>query len=157
MSRLVILVTAVAAASILLCGQPRQLSLVLVDRDGRKTPVGFVPLHTFAPRISPDGKRVAYDIEDGTVWIAELSNLSAPRKATAGRDHYPMWSASGDQIVFIVDEKDQQALFIQRADGTGIAERLATARARILVRAESDDQLHHPQQLLQHLDLLAAG
>jgi Tol biopolymer transport system component len=152
---------AATVTATLFFGQTRQLSLVLVDRDGRKTPVGFVPLHTFAPRISPDGKRVAYDIEDGTVWIAELSkagaSLSAPRKATAGRDHYPMWSASGDQIVFIVDEKDQQALFIQRADGTGIAERLATARARILVRAESDDQLHHPQQLLQHLDLLAAG
>jgi Tol biopolymer transport system component len=40
-----------------------------------------------------------------------------------------MWSASGDQIVFIVDEKDQQALYMQRSDGTGTAERLATARA----------------------------
>ena len=109
--------------------QPRQLSLVLVDREGRKTPVGLLPADTFAPRISPDGKRVAYDIEDGTVWIAELSNLSAPRKATAGRDHYPMWSASGDQLVFIVDEKDQQALYMQRSDGTGKAERLATGRA----------------------------
>jgi Tol biopolymer transport system component len=132
LSRFGIFVVVLAAALSLsgqLLGQPRQVSLVLVDRDGHKTPVGFLPAHTFAPRISPDGKRVAYDIEDGTVWIAELSNLAAPRKATAGRDHYPMWSASGDQIVFIVDEKDQQALYIERSDGTGTAERLATARA----------------------------
>ncbi len=130
-----VVVAALAAAGsiTLFRAQTRQLSLVLVDRDGRKTPVGSVPLYTFAPRISPDGKRVAYDIEDGTVWIAELfkagANLAAPRKATAGRDHYPMWSASGDQIVFIVDEKDQQALYMQRSDGSGTAERLATARA----------------------------
>lgn len=129
MSRLAILGVALAAVLTLLWRQPRQLSLVLVDRDGRKTPVGFLPLHTFAPRISPDGKRVAYDAEDGGVWVADLSNLSAPRKTTAGRDHYPMWSAAGDQLVFIVDERDQQALYMQRSDGTGTAERLATARA----------------------------
>jgi hypothetical protein len=60
LSRLAILGVALAAALTLLWGQPRQLSLVLVDRDGRKT-------------------------------------------------------ASGDQIVFIVDEKDQQALYMQRS------------------------------------------
>ena len=130
-----IILAAIAAAgsATLFFAQTQRPSLVLVDRDGHKTPVGRLPAHTFAPRISPDGKRVAYDIEDGTVWIAELSkagaNLAAPRKATAGRDHYPMWSASGDEIVYIVDEKDQQALYIQRSDGTGAAERLAAARA----------------------------
>jgi Tol biopolymer transport system component len=110
-------------------GQPRQLSLVLVDRDGKKTPVGFLPADTFAPRISPDGKRVAYDSESGGVWIAELSNLSSPRRATTAQDHYPMWSAAGDRIVFTRDEPNQQALYMQRADGTGTAERLATGRA----------------------------
>ena len=128
-----ILVFAAAAALTLLWGQlpgqPKQLSLVLVDREGQKSAVGFLPADTFAPRISPDGKRVAYDLEDGTVWIAELSNLAVPRKATAGRDHYPMWSAAGDQMVFVVDEKDQQALYMQRSDGKGKAERLATGRA----------------------------
>ena len=121
----------VLAAALTLSGQPRQLSLVLVGRDGRKTPVGFLPGDTFAPRISPDGKRIAYDTDsnDGKVWIAELSKLSSPRRATTGHDHYPMWSADGDQIVFTRDEQNQQALFIGRADGTGSAERLATGRA----------------------------
>ena len=129
MSRTVILVIAATAALNLLWGQPRQLSLVLVDRDGKKTPVGSLPADTFAPRISPDGKRVAYDLGNGGVWIAELSNLSSARRATSGPDHYPMWSAAGDQIAFIVDEANQQALFLQRADGKGNAERLGTARA----------------------------
>ena len=132
MSRFVIL--ALAAALTLLWGQipgqPRQLSLVLVDRDGKKTPVGFLPADTFAPRISPDGNRVAYDTDrDGKVWIADLSKLSSPRRATAGQDHYPMWSAAGDQIVFTRDEPNQQALYVQRSDSSGEAERLATGRA----------------------------
>jgi Tol biopolymer transport system component len=40
-----------------------------------------------------------------------------------------MWSADGRQILFTRDEPNQQALFIGKADGTGTAERLATARA----------------------------
>jgi Tol biopolymer transport system component len=122
------------ALSAVFFGQPRQISLVLVDRDGRKTPVGSLPADTFAPRISPDGKRIAYDTfpdnAGSKVWIAELAHLSSPRQATMVRnDAYPMWSASGDQLAFISDLGGQQALYLQRADGTGKAVRLATARA----------------------------
>lgn len=123
------LALAAVIAAALCFGQTRQISLALVDRAGHKTPLGFLPADTFAPRVSPDGKRVAYDLENGTVWIAELSNLSSPRKATAGPDHYPMWSADGSQLVFIADERNQQALYIERADGKGAAERLAAGRA----------------------------
>src|SRR5439155_18169122 len=35
--------------------------LVLVDRDGRRSPVGPLPTATFAPRISPDGREVVFD------------------------------------------------------------------------------------------------
>ena len=35
-----------------------QLQMVLVDREGHRTPVGPVPSSTFAPRVSPDGREV---------------------------------------------------------------------------------------------------
>jgi hypothetical protein len=52
----------------------------------------------YVQRVDGTGTAERLDLEDGTVWIAELSNLAAPRKATAGRDHYPTWSADGNQI-----------------------------------------------------------
>jgi Tol biopolymer transport system component len=124
---------AAAISASLFFGQTMQLNVVLVDRDGRQTTVGFLPIDTFAPRISPDGKRVAYDTErDGKVWIIELtgSTLSSARQLMDVRnDHYPLWSADGNQIVVTSDEPNQQALYMLRADGTGTAERLATGRA----------------------------
>jgi Tol biopolymer transport system component len=88
-----------------------------------------LPADTFAPRISPDGKSVTYDTDrDGKVWIADLSKLSSPRRATAGQDHYPMWSPDGDRIVFTRDEQTSRHCTCS-ADGTGNAERLATGRA----------------------------
>lgn len=141
----VVAVSALLAAGTLLLAQTRQVSLVLVDRDGRRTPIGFLPATTFAPRVSPDGKRIAYDSE-GKIWIAELSNLAAPRQLTDVRtDYYPMWSAAGDQVVFTADEKDQQALYIRRSDGTGAVERLATGRA--------PESWSRPNQMLSFIEL----
>jgi len=96
-----VLAAAVTLVWAQLPGQPRQLSLVLIDREGKKTPVGSLPADTFAPRISPDGKRIAYDTpNDGKVWIADIATLSSPRRATTGQDYYPMWSEDGRQILF---------------------------------------------------------
>ncbi|HEY2857959.1 MAG TPA: hypothetical protein VGJ21_06050 [Terracidiphilus sp.] len=120
---------AVAVSVVPFRAQPGQLTLALVNRDGRKTTVGFLPLDTFAPRVSPDGKRIAYDA-GGRIWIADLANLKSPRPLPALRnDAYPLWSEDGTQIVFTSDAGGPQALYLERADGTGSAKRLATGRA----------------------------
>ena len=91
-----------AGAITLFRGQNTQVQLALVARDGHRTPVGFLPGNTFAPRIAPDGKRLAYDTSDGTVWIAELSNLASPRRISSVRnDQYTLWSADGEQRIAV--------------------------------------------------------
>ena len=105
---------------------PASVSARLGGPARRPNPVGALPPGAFAPRISPDGRRVAFDT-DGSVWIAELANLAMPRRFAAGR--FPMWSPDGTRLLFSGPPGFQ--LFWQASDGTGTAELIAgdTARA----------------------------
>jgi Tol biopolymer transport system component len=46
------------------------------------------------------------------------------RLTFGGRNHFPIWSADGERIAFQSDREGDAAIFWQRADGTGAAERL---------------------------------
>jgi Tol biopolymer transport system component len=105
---------------------PPQFQLAWVDRQGARTPVGTLPPGAFAPRVSPDGRRVAFDTFDGSVWIADLANLSAPRRFAAGR--FPMWSPDGARLLFAGPKGFE--LFWQPSDGSGTAELIADTTAR---------------------------
>jgi eukaryotic-like serine/threonine-protein kinase len=105
---------------------PPQFQLAWVDLQGARTPVGTLPPGAFAPRVSPDGRRVAFDTFDGSVWIADLANLSAPRRFAAGR--FPMWSPDGSRLLFAGPKGFE--LFWQSSDGSGTAELIADTTAR---------------------------
>jgi len=105
---------------------PPIFQLTWVDRQGAMTRIGALPPGTFAPRLSPDGRRVAFDTFDGSVWIADLSNLAAAKRFGAGR--FPMWSPDGSRLLFAGPKGFQ--LFWQSSDGSGTPELIAeTARA----------------------------
>jgi Tol biopolymer transport system component len=98
---------------------PPPPQLALVDRDGTKRVLGSLPLSTFAPRISPDNRRIVYDAE-GAIWIAELGALSSPRRLGPGQ--FPLWSGDGSQVLFIRDVERRQQMFSAPADGSGTAD-----------------------------------
>jgi eukaryotic-like serine/threonine-protein kinase len=103
-------------------------SLGLSDRTGTVKPLGLQPGSYRFPRISPDGKEVAFQSDDGKeaiVWIYEISGSSAPRRLTfGGSNRYPIWSADSQRIAYQSDRQGDNGIFWQRADGTGTAERL---------------------------------
>jgi Tol biopolymer transport system component len=102
--------------------------LALYDRKGAAEPLGLPPGSYSNPRTSPDGKRIAYQVDDGkeaNIWVYDLSGASSSRRLTfGGRNRYPMWSSDGLRIAFQSDREGDFAIFWQPADGSGPAERL---------------------------------
>ena len=103
-------------------------ALVLADRKGSSEILKLPPGAYEHPRISPDGKRVAFDTDDGKeaiVWIYDLAGTSSTRRLTFGqKNRFPIWSGDGQRIAFQSDREGDLGIFWQRADGTGTAERL---------------------------------
>lgn len=112
--------------------------LALVEVNGGKTILGRLPPSVFAPRLSPDGKRVAFETRDRSgpdgarLWIADLTNLSARRPVqnpVGPVDWAPIWTLDGERLVFIVSNERGDAVYWRRADGTGTPEHLLDARS----------------------------
>jgi Tol biopolymer transport system component/predicted Ser/Thr protein kinase len=105
--------------------QPR---LAVIDRTGKleelKLPAGFYE----RPRVSPDGSQLALGSEEsgGThIWIHDLSGKSSIRQLTFdGKNRFPIWSHDGTRVAFQSDRDGDLAIFWQRSDGSGTAERV---------------------------------
>ncbi len=110
-----------------------QRGLVSFDRRGGSEPLKLPRNSYLYPRVSPDGKQLAYETDTGTeaiIWVYELSGLSAPRRLTfAGRNQFPIWSGDSQWIAFQSDRESDAGIFRQRADGTGL-ERFTKAEPR---------------------------
>jgi serine/threonine-protein kinase len=82
------------------------------------------------PRLSPDGKQVAFQLNEGdasAIWVYDLSRKAAARRLTlSGRNRFPIWSADGTRITFQSDRDGDPGIYWQRADGGSPPERLTT-------------------------------
>jgi eukaryotic-like serine/threonine-protein kinase len=105
-----------------------QFDLALFDRTGTAQPLKLTPGPYEYPRLSPDGKRIAFGSDDGKdaiVWIYDVSGATSIRRLTlGGRNRVPVWAADGEHVAFQSDREGDLGIFWQRADGTTAAERL---------------------------------
>ena len=118
-----------------------QSDLALIDRNGATQPLRLPPGQYEYPRLSPDGRRVAFGSDDGKdafVAIYDVSGASAMRRLTlGGRNRVPVWSADGEHLAFQSDREGDLGIFWQRADGTTAAERLT--------KPDDKDTAHVPE------------
>jgi serine/threonine-protein kinase len=103
-------------------------TLVWVDRQGREEPLGAPRVRYSAPRLSPDGTKVAFEARNpqSDVWIWEIRRrLLTQVTSDAMSDVLPVWSPDGQRLVWASDRGGGLVnLYTQAADGTGAVERL---------------------------------
>jgi hypothetical protein len=120
---------------------------VRVDLKGGIQRLKLAPSRYETPRVSPDGRYLAFGTEDGKeaiVWIYDLSGTSSPRQLTVGgRNRYPIWSADGKRVAFQSDREGDLSIWWQRADGKGPAERLTTPEPQMSHVPESWSPKHN--------------
>jgi len=85
------------------------------------------------PRLSPDGKQVAFAATTGRtdalhdIWVARVDNGRTRRITSSGDNTWPTWSPDGQQLAFStrLDEGSQNQLFAAPAEG-GPTRRITT-------------------------------
>jgi len=106
--------------------------VAMADNSGVKELPGLPAANYAVPRISPDGKQVALQVNDGKeiyITIYELSGKAAPRRLTfGGNNSDPLWTHDGQRIIFTSDREGNSNLFWQRADGSGSPEKLTSGK-----------------------------
>jgi eukaryotic-like serine/threonine-protein kinase len=105
---------------------------VWVDRKGGEQTIKAPVDHQYlVPRLSPDGRRVAFhDSADGEydVWILDLERGTLEKLTPdKGRDSEAIWSPDSTRIAYLsTGQPGGPGIFMRRADGTGNPTRLTT-------------------------------
>src|SRR5688572_12510252 len=102
-------------------------SIGWVDRTTGKFEPLKVPAGSYlAPRVSPDGKRIAYNTtsEDWDVWIYEVSRGLATRLPMEDEQSVAVWTPDSRRVVFTSRLSGGGTLRVRNADGNGAPETL---------------------------------
>jgi Tol biopolymer transport system component len=122
----------------------QNVSIYWMDREGKFTALRETPGGYSNPAFSPDGKRLALDINDGKrrdIWVYEWERDALTRLTFAGESNgYPVWTPDGQRIVYSSQEKGGMFnLWWIRADGGGNAQRLAESKSTQAARSWRPD------------------
>jgi serine/threonine protein kinase/Tol biopolymer transport system component len=116
-----------ANGSLVYASRPGPALMTWVDRNGREEMIPADARPYRHPRVSPDGTRIAVEIDDPTntdIWIGDARRGQFTRLTTGDQvDSDPIWTPDGSRIVYS-SVRGTEGLFWQPADGSGSAEHL---------------------------------
>jgi serine/threonine-protein kinase len=129
-------------------GGTERRRLAFVQLEGAVEPLPLPPTTYRHPRLSPDGRQLAVETDDGkeaAVWVGPATGTTPLRRLTfEGRNLAPIWTRNGQSLTFQSDRDGDKGLYVQRADGSAPAVRLTKADQNTEHVAESwspDDRL----------------
>jgi eukaryotic-like serine/threonine-protein kinase len=114
----------------LVTGQQSLLAtLTWVGRDGVSHPIGRERRNYSDPRVSPDGRRIAVILTDGSksdVWIYDLDTETLSRLTTVGSVTSEAWSGDGKRLIYsAVGTGSKGGVWAQAVGGAAAPELLA--------------------------------
>ncbi|NOT30213.1 MAG: serine/threonine-protein kinase [Planctomycetes bacterium] len=107
----------------------RAQRLVWVDRTGVAVPLPLPERDYRSVVISPDGRQVIVQIEEGMVglWLYDFARQTmTPFATSGGSSQAPVWTPDGKRVIYRGTRAGFRNLFWKSADGTGEEERLTT-------------------------------
>ncbi len=113
-------------------GRSGKVSVYWMDSQGKFTPLRETPGDYYSPAFSPDGKRLALEIYDGSrndIWVYEWGRDTLTRLTFGGVSNVlPLWTPDGQRITYTSADKGAYDLYWKRADGAGDAQRLTESK-----------------------------
>jgi Tol biopolymer transport system component/predicted Ser/Thr protein kinase len=114
------------------------------DRNGRRLAAVGAPAGYANPRISPDGTKVALDIDDPQsfgvdVWIVDLRHGTPSRFTFANQDQTPIWSPDGGRILWLSQRGGGLNIYVKSVTGSRTEDAIFTPPSPyVFVRAPND-------------------
>jgi len=101
-------------------------TLVWVDRSGKTEPLPLKPASYLYPRIAPDGRSVALEIEgpNHDFYFYDFARTVLSKVTTDGMSHNPVWSPDGKELAYRSWAAGGMTMWLMNADRSGTPRRL---------------------------------
>ena len=107
-------------------------TLVWVDRAGKEEPLPLPAASYLYPRLSPDGRSLAVEIEgpNHDFYVYDFARGVMTKMTTDGESHDPVWSPDGKRLAFRSWLMGGMTMWMMPADRSGRATRLHSPGTR---------------------------
>ena len=107
-----------------------------LDSSGKTQPLLATPGTYAEPRLSPDGRKLAFTDDTGDIYVHDLDRGTTTRLTFRGGASVPVWAPDGKHLAYT---SGAQGLYWVRSDGSGEAQLLLRSEETVVTWSLSAD------------------